>query len=253
MADPVWGMLAKSQDDPETIEEAIARMIAEHDSDENSHLSAGGSLAQHKVSGIIDHLAGSIVADKFTQTKKLFLAGFESLDGWIKSSSGVVANYPALTIQTGGTINTVKQISAEGAGYDIMDFTKNPFFQVIFSINSLADVIARVGAGQPNPTAGGSGFGFKVEGGVCYAFILNDVTDTSTAIDNLPTGESVVLRAVADSTAETVTFFVNGVEVAVIDFPAGLSPDPVMVGAYLKNTSATNKMITLSQLIFAVD
>jgi hypothetical protein len=57
-------MLAKSQTDNETIEEAIARIVAEHESDEEAHLGVGDSLQSHKASEIIDHLASSIIADK---------------------------------------------------------------------------------------------------------------------------------------------------------------------------------------------
>lgn len=65
MADPIWGMLAKSQVDPEKIEEAIIRLIVAHNNDETSHLEVGQSLQSHKASEIIDHLAESIVEDKF--------------------------------------------------------------------------------------------------------------------------------------------------------------------------------------------
>ncbi len=43
MADPVWGLLQKAQDDPETIEEAIVRLIGEHEAD------AGRILEQARV------------------------------------------------------------------------------------------------------------------------------------------------------------------------------------------------------------
>ena len=64
MATVTWGMLEKSQADPETIEEAIARLILVHGEDETSHLGAGESLQSHKASLIIDHIARSIVTDK---------------------------------------------------------------------------------------------------------------------------------------------------------------------------------------------
>ncbi|MFA5298131.1 MAG: hypothetical protein WC389_07985 [Lutibacter sp.] len=57
-------MLAKSQTDNETIEEAIDRIVAEHNADETSHLGVGESLQSHKAAEIIDHLASSIIADK---------------------------------------------------------------------------------------------------------------------------------------------------------------------------------------------
>lgn len=61
---PVWGNLAKSQTDAEKIEEAIVRLITEHNDDETAHLGAGQSLQSHKAAEIIDHLAESIVEDK---------------------------------------------------------------------------------------------------------------------------------------------------------------------------------------------
>ena len=41
MSIPVWGLLEKGQTDPETIEEAIARLILAHNEDEESHLGSG--------------------------------------------------------------------------------------------------------------------------------------------------------------------------------------------------------------------
>ena len=64
MSLPVWGNLAKSQTDAEKIEEAIVRLITEHNEDETAHLGVGQSLQSHKAAEIIDHLAESIVEDK---------------------------------------------------------------------------------------------------------------------------------------------------------------------------------------------
>ena len=59
-----WGLLPKSQTDSEKIEEAIARMIQEHNEDETAHLGAGQSLQSHKASEIIDHVVHSVLAEK---------------------------------------------------------------------------------------------------------------------------------------------------------------------------------------------
>ena len=67
MALPVWGNLEKSQSDSEKIEEAILRLITEHNDDETAHLGAGQSLQSHKAAEVIDHLAESIVEDKFAE------------------------------------------------------------------------------------------------------------------------------------------------------------------------------------------
>lgn len=60
----IWGLLPKSAVDNETIEEAIARLIAVHLAAETAHLGTGESLQSHKASEIIDHIAGSIIEDK---------------------------------------------------------------------------------------------------------------------------------------------------------------------------------------------
>jgi len=65
MSTPVWGMLEKAQDDDQTIDEAIAAKIAEHNADEEAHQAAGESLNLHKSDEVIDHPAGSVVGDKY--------------------------------------------------------------------------------------------------------------------------------------------------------------------------------------------
>jgi len=60
----VWGNLVKSQISAEKVEEAIARIIAEHELDPNAHVDEGESLYSHKASEIIDHIAQSIITDK---------------------------------------------------------------------------------------------------------------------------------------------------------------------------------------------
>lgn len=69
MAEPTWGLLSKSGVDAETVEQAIARLITAHEADETAHLGAGESLETHKASDVIDHVIGSVVADKLTMTE----------------------------------------------------------------------------------------------------------------------------------------------------------------------------------------
>lgn len=64
MADPIWQNLQKSLDDPETIEQAITRIVGDHNNSPDSHLGAGQSLENHKMADIIDHPAGSVKNDK---------------------------------------------------------------------------------------------------------------------------------------------------------------------------------------------
>lgn len=84
MALPLWGELQKSQDDPETIEEAIARIVAEHEADPTSHLGDGESLQAHKSAETIDHPAQSVVVDKFATVTPSASYALTNLDRWAK-------------------------------------------------------------------------------------------------------------------------------------------------------------------------
>ncbi len=76
MALPLWGQLEKSQDDSQTIEEAIAAAIVAHEEDPTAHLGPGESLQAHKADDIIDHPAQSVVLDKTPyQNYEQFLNG----------------------------------------------------------------------------------------------------------------------------------------------------------------------------------
>jgi len=132
MANPTWSLLAKSQDDDETIEEAIDRIVAAHNADEEAHLGVGESLQSHKASEIIDHVAESVVADKIKERNVVITKledfgmerhslALESLDGW-DITSGVSLMGGTIDIQTGTIINTLR--SAVITTWDGVDWAK---------------------------------------------------------------------------------------------------------------------------------
>jgi len=69
---PLWGQLQKSLDDTETIEQAIERIVAEHNAEPEAHLGTGESLSEHKHTTVLDHPAGSVLADKFSDDEHFF-------------------------------------------------------------------------------------------------------------------------------------------------------------------------------------
>jgi len=99
MATINWYLLPKSQVDNETIEEAIARLIAEHEADEESHLGTGESLQSHKAAEIIDHLASSIVEDKLRD---------EAVTGRKITSEQIIAKDFRTAIDVGAGVDGVK-------------------------------------------------------------------------------------------------------------------------------------------------
>lgn len=83
MADPVvWGLLPKAQDNPQTINDAIAAAIAAHEADPEAHLGEGESLQTHRQNETLDHPAGSVLADKNTDREFTYQTQFDSELGW---------------------------------------------------------------------------------------------------------------------------------------------------------------------------
>jgi len=66
MSVETWEQIPKNQTNPELIEEAIARLIAVHEADPEAHTGENESLQAHRQNEIIDHPAGSVLADKMT-------------------------------------------------------------------------------------------------------------------------------------------------------------------------------------------
>jgi hypothetical protein len=130
----VWGELEKSQIDPEKIEEAIGRLIAEHNDDESAHLGAGQSLQSHKASTIIDHLVSSIIAStirdgevvvpKFGWDRFFIMPELESADAWNKTIEG---NLAAIECQTVGCLRLK---SGDALGNKSVVFIEHPFIAV---------------------------------------------------------------------------------------------------------------------------
>ena len=88
----VWGNLAKAQDEAETIEEAIVRLIGIHEAEPTSHTGDGEAIDVHRKNEIIDHPAQSVVLDKipFTQYDE-FKADLGS-HGWSYETGSGTAN-----------------------------------------------------------------------------------------------------------------------------------------------------------------
>lgn len=97
-----WAMLPKSQIDSETIEQMVERKIAEHEENPNSHMGVGESIDVHRKTEIVDHLAGSVLNDKFTMTEFTYTNQFFNLDNIdIIDEVSVDLNALRLYIETG--------------------------------------------------------------------------------------------------------------------------------------------------------
>lgn len=148
---PLWGSLQKSSDDSETIEQAIVRLIAEHNDEPNAHLGVGQSLENHKSNETIDHPESSIVPDKmspgfgiFTVPVKKF-ALVESLDGYWQES---VAGGGSIEWNVYGTNLSGVHMETPNAGSgelaQIMGESPGFLFNINYSIGWALDVFCGV-------------------------------------------------------------------------------------------------------------
>lgn len=248
MANPNWGMLAKSQDDAETIEEAIARLISAHNEDSEAHLSEGGSLQSHAASEIIDHLADSIIADKISDrtvspeklnfSKFSIIPSFESLDCYGISKTGTGAN---VALYGGGCViitcgTSVGNKSVLRNDNDIQ--TTNPDLKPVlqFSVvgyNDIAsDFCGMLCALDPfNVSYHGIGFFFDGSDQKIYGrYGYDDYPNTprykfhDTLLANY-SPQHIVFRVEVDRTIEKIKWYIDGELVATDDITGKSLPD----------------------------
>ena len=226
----VWGLLPKSQIDSELIEEAIARMVGEHNEDEEAHLGTGQSLQSHKASEIIDHLVASIIADKIKNKevtveklfddKYYFKSAFESLDGWdvdtVGFSSDVYIGGGTCVISGMGGIGDYAQITLTSGAYDV-DYQKNPFFQLLLTLypDTYSDFWVICGGNSFYVDyLPWFGFVWDKETYAFYAASCDGVNITKTEIVDFVPTQLHCLRAELSESGETIKFYLDGVLVA---------------------------------------
>jgi hypothetical protein len=224
MSNPVWGMLSKAQDDSETIEEAIARLISAHNADESAHLAVGQSLQSHKASEIIDHLALSIIEDKIgdgevslqklTANHRVIISAFESLDGWTVGGNQVI-ELGSFTLYTNATTNAYAYAADVPSGIIGLDWSKDFFWQSTIKLAQITNQIIYFGVGGSAYFGGYSGAGFKISNGTLYAYHWDLVGGTETYVTQEITGITLtdphVYRIIYDQSAGTLAFYVDGV------------------------------------------
>src|SRR5574337_678102 len=110
MADPVWGLLPKAQDDPTTIDEAIAAAIAAHEADPEAHLGDGESLDVHRANTTLDHPVGAVLSDKNSWTEIIFNEPFTNLDLWNVLGSVDLTQYPQVQFDAVNSLTASKSI-----------------------------------------------------------------------------------------------------------------------------------------------
>lgn len=213
----LWGLMQKAQDDPRTIEEVIADMIAEHEEDPEAHLGDGESLSMHKQEDVIDHPPGSILPDKWSFTDYDFETNFESLSGFTISSGVTNTSWPGVIFDIydgGGDLRTLRAnftgvLTGTTLTYDYLCDT-------YFAVDSADDLdIIDIGISDTGMTT--RSLGFRITGGDLYGVARWGSSEQLTSsLGDVTDGNIKFVRVYYDYGANLITFYLNGVAVATL-------------------------------------
>lgn len=166
MAD-TWGMMPKSQIDPQLIEERIAEMIQAHESDPEAHLGAGESLETHRANDVIDHRAFSVLDDKLAYDRKSIEVPFNNIDVFDHGSNVELQGYATFYFYSSGANHTEWLYGNLGDAQSSQDylFSKFPRFITNIVVSQITNTDIDIIVGE---TDEGRGFGFRILNNTLY-------------------------------------------------------------------------------------
>ncbi len=177
-----WGMVPKSQSNPDTIDDQIAADIVAHNADESAHLAAGQSLQSHKAAEIIDHIAGSVVRDKLGFDRFQIDEHFSTIDPWAKTAGVFLDQIAQMSLTTSGGSGDVQYAyiipgdSMSNGGIA----ANSPTWEIRIKANQTTAQTIYIVQGDPAVPAG---IGFKIVNGTLYAVYWDgDSVEQTTAI-----------------------------------------------------------------------
>lgn len=243
MTEPVWGQLSKAQDDNETIEEAIVRLIAVHEADAGAHTGAGEALETHKAQDVIDHPADSIVPDKFSQKEAVLQTLFETLDPW--TTQGTINNglgLMAVIVFGDGAADKYSYNEDLGFSMDDDDYTiLNNIWQVDFDYGdnfNVADFIFGLGV-TDSFTPSNLCLCWKIINGVLSSGYGNDSTVSWVSHGAIAENVRHTIRIQTEKTEQEAYFFLDDVLVRTVDLSEPDEPYFVNWGVYADKVGGT--------------
>ncbi len=252
---PPWGTLPKASDDPTVIDAAIAAAISAHNDNPDSHLGAGQSLQSHRASEIIDHLASSVVADKFTDRQMMFLFNFETLDDWTVSAFLSSIGFPGCIIGTDDVLNDEATLIAASSGLpSFFDVSKNLLFQVNARVDVATDVEFYLDWGvYSDNMVGESAFGFRFVSSQLQAFFHDGTSFHTSDISSVDISLPHIYRVVIDSTLKNLYFYIDSVLVATLSYTSWSYSEDRSASFQIKALSVSSRRLYLFNLLMARD
>lgn len=234
MSIETWGLMPKSQIDNETIEEAIHRIVAEHEHDPTSHMGENEAIEAHRKSEIIDHLAGSVLSDKFSNQDFNIDFTFQSLDGLGTSGGADTDAMRARLYVESGVYNTssIDFIPLEETRFSATEFSILMQFVGWFEWANTATHIVEFGR-----------VGFQIENNRIRGKTWLNASETITYSDwyTIDMTDIHVLRAQYFKLENVVRFYCDGVLIdEIVDTFIPLNQDMRFLSLLTRNTSSDN-------------
>lgn len=216
-----WEHLPKSSIDNETVEEAIVRIVTAHNQDNTSHMQEGGSIDIHRKESVLDHRAGSVLADKETMSEYKFATTFESLDIW--TVNGIVDHTGILGCRIYSENNDVPYSSIYAmspALGNFLDTYKDMVFQTLLKVD-VSGTSYKLKFGQMySDYSTTEGFGFIVDGGLLKTYIGELNWSHTVNISSISVSVPHIYRAQYIAGERKIYWFVDGVEVDTYTLPS---------------------------------
>lgn len=260
----IWGLMPKAQDDAETIEEAITRIVTAHNDDNTAHASTGQSLDVHRQSEVVDHLALSIVADKinngelsldkmsntrfFTQADLSILNNTTYFDNSFGGPFyGEISNSGTINVWHGGYLGGDQQFNLLG------DPSKNPTFRVRCLLSNYANGEAYFGIGD---MLGDSALGFKLDNGVVKGVWWDtDTTEHLITISGVDLDLAHNYSVIVDN-GVAVRWVIDGTTVHTLSWPGNIAINGGNAGMTFNTrytVSSESGVFILYQVLFEQD
>lgn len=248
-----WGLTPKSQIDSQTIDEAIAAAIADHEADPTAHLGTGESIDVHRKNDILDHKAGSVLADKWSMTEIEVTDDFRLLSPWSVTGNVTNSDWPGagLYVEYGST-NISKLYSPLLVPEPYFTENVDMLFQIAAQWFGASNnhVNIDLGYGVEDGTSG-AGFGFVVIDGTLKALVGCNGTDVFSTISDVDITVGHIYRAHFIANEGVVHFYVDGLEVATLTKPTGTWTEDGNLTIKVKLTQSNDGVLRINDLYIA--
>lgn len=231
----VWGLLPKSAIDATTIEDRINELIAVHEASATAHLGAGESLESHKSADIIDHPAGSLLADKSTRSEYVFYTEFENSARFIVVGSptffwpGFVINGP------GANFAGRYEVAVDGQDNGLnLKFTKDFLVEISTYILLPGDGTIKLRFGYPPAGDTVDGVGITIINGTfkCYVATEGGTNYSDFTWEGFTDDKYYKFTIQYVDSENKVYFYANGLLLGSLTYPSTSQSDPLQFRMY---------------------